>query len=95
MRSSRPSASTRRSASHARSGERNDSSEVADSIRLLQRRGLADPELDPDIAAAALGAMTYRFAELWLAHGAIECDFDTGVDTVARLFVNALGLHTD
>jgi len=37
--------------------------------------------------------MTYRFAELWLAQGAVDCDFDTGVDTVTRLFVNALGLE--
>ncbi|MFI5046161.1 MAG: TetR/AcrR family transcriptional regulator [Acidimicrobiia bacterium] len=73
---------------------RKDTSEVADSIRLLQRRGLADAALDPDVAAAALGAMTYRFAELWLGHGAIECDFETGVDTVTRLFVNALGLDS-
>jgi AcrR family transcriptional regulator len=71
----------------------NDSTEkVADSIRLLQRRGLADQSLDPWIAAAALGSMTSRFAELWLARGQLDCDFDAGVDTVTRLFVNALGL---
>jgi AcrR family transcriptional regulator len=73
--------------------QREDTKQVADSIRLLQRRGLADPALDPTAAAAALGAMTYRFAELWLAQGAVDCDFDTGVDTVTRLFVNALGLE--
>jgi AcrR family transcriptional regulator len=71
---------------------RKDTADVADSIRLLQRRGLADAALDPDVAAAALGAMTYRFAEVWLAHRSIDVDFDTGVDTVTRLFVNALGL---
>lgn len=69
-----------------------DTAQVADSIRLLQRRGLADRSLDPAVAAAALGAMTYRFAELWLAQGAVDCDFETGVDTVTRLFINALGL---
>jgi hypothetical protein len=62
------------------------------SIRQLQRHGLADTDLDPAVAAAALGAMTYRFAEYWLAHGGIDCDFEVGVDTVTRLFVNALGL---
>ncbi len=66
--------------------------QVADSIRQLQRHGLADTDLDPTVAAAALGAMTYRFAEYWLAHGGIDCDFDIGVDTVTRLFVNALGI---
>jgi AcrR family transcriptional regulator len=71
---------------------RESSAQVADSIRQLQRRGLADPDLDPTVAAAALGAMTYRFAELWLARGELDCDFEAGVDTVARLFTNALGL---
>ena len=72
--------------------QREDNKKVADSIRMLQARGLADPALDPGAAAAALGAMTYRFAELWLAQGAVECDFETAVDTVTRLFTNALGL---
>ena len=72
--------------------QREDSGQVADSIRLLQRRGLADPNLDPQVAAEALGAMTYRFAELWLADHGVDTDFETGVDTVARLFINALGL---
>jgi AcrR family transcriptional regulator len=72
--------------------QRDDSARVAGSIRLLQRRGLADPNLDPTVAAEALGAMTHRFAELWLAHQGSDADFETGVDTVTRLFVNALGL---
>jgi AcrR family transcriptional regulator len=69
------------------------SAQIAESIRQLQRRGMADPGLDPVIAAAALGSMTYRFAELWLAQGQLDCDFEAGVDTVTRLFVNALGLN--
>ncbi len=72
--------------------QREDQAQVAESIRLLQRRGLADPHLDPTVAAEALGAMTHRFAELWLAHGGVDADFETGVDTVTRLFINALGL---
>ena len=72
--------------------QKEESAQVADSIRLLQRRGLADPELDAGVAAEALGAMTHRFAELWLAQGDLETDFETGVDTVIRLFINALGL---
>ena len=71
---------------------REDVAQVADSIRLLQRRGLADRALDPTVAAAALGAMSDRFAELWLANHGLDCDFETGVDTFTRLFVNALGL---
>jgi AcrR family transcriptional regulator len=73
-----------------RSGASSD--QIAESIRQLQRRDLADPNLDPDIAAAALGAMTSRFAELWLAQGQLDCDFEAALDTVTRLFVNALGL---
>jgi AcrR family transcriptional regulator len=69
--------------------------EVADSIALLQRRGLGDPNLDPGVAAAALGAMTSRFAELWLAQDRLDVDFDTAVDTFIRLFIGALGLDQD
>jgi len=72
--------------------QRDDTRLVAKSIRALQRHGLADAELDPTVAAAALGAMTYRFGELWLAQGGIDCDFETGVDTITRLYINALGL---
>jgi AcrR family transcriptional regulator len=68
--------------------------QVADSIGLLQRRGLADPALDPVVAAAALGSMVDGFAEVWLADGGIECAFATGVETVSRLFINALGLDS-
>ncbi len=68
------------------------SKQVADSIRALQDHGLADPELDPRIAAAALGAMTSRFPEMWLVQGAITTSFEKAVDQLAKIFVNALGL---
>jgi AcrR family transcriptional regulator len=66
--------------------------EIANSIRRLQRHGLADSRLDPNIAAAALGAMTYRFPEAWFVQGLFDCDFDTGVEQLTLLFVKALGL---
>jgi len=66
--------------------------QVAASIRSLQEHGLADPGLDPEFAAEALGAMTSRFPELWLVQGAIECSLDTAVDQLTRIFVNALGI---
>ena len=69
------------------------SAQIADSIRRLQQHGLADQSLDPVIAAAGLGAMTYRFPEMWFVQGLVDCDFDVGVDQLTRLFVNALGLH--
>jgi AcrR family transcriptional regulator len=69
--------------------------EIADSIRNLQRHGLVDDRLDPTIAAAGLGSMTYRFPEMWFVQGLFECDFDEGVDQLTLLFVMALGLrHT-
>ena len=45
------------------------SAQIADSIRRLQQHGLADKSLDPAIAAAGLGAMTYRFPEMWFVQG--------------------------
>jgi AcrR family transcriptional regulator len=65
---------------------------IAQSIRQLQRRGLADRALDPTIAAAGLGAMTSRFAEMWFVQGLLDCTFDDGVDQLTTLFVNALRL---
>ena len=66
--------------------------QVAASIRQMQKRGLADRKLDPTVAAAVVGALTGRFAELWLVQGAVDCSFDDAVDQVTRLIVNALGV---
>jgi AcrR family transcriptional regulator len=66
---------------------------MTDSIRSLQRHGLADADLDPDVTAAALGSMTYRFPEMWFVEGLFECDFDWGVEQFTRVFVRALGLE--
>jgi AcrR family transcriptional regulator len=66
--------------------------QVADSIRRLQRHGLADPSLDPNITASALGAMTSRFAEMWLVQGFLDCSFDDGVEQLTKVFTNALEL---
>jgi hypothetical protein len=56
---------------------------------------LADRSLDPVLAAAALGAMTSRFPEMWFVQGLIDCNFDDAVDQVAKLFANALGLKDE
>jgi len=69
--------------------------QMADSIRTLQARGLADAGLDPKLAAAALGAMTNRFPEMWLVQGAISTSFDKALDQLTRVFVNALGLPSE
>ncbi len=66
--------------------------QVATSIRQLQQHGLADPELDPKVAAALLGAMTSRFLEMWLVEGYLNCSFNKAADQMARVLINALGL---
>lgn len=82
-----PEVNAMRLARHKRYTER-----VAESIRQLQRNKLADPKLDPMIAAAALGSLTYRFAEMWLVHGAIDCTVEQAIKQVTMIFVNALRL---
>ena len=64
-----------------------------EAIRRLQADGLADPEVDPEIAALALGSMMGRFAELWLVEEWGTFDFDDAVDQMTRLWANAIGLH--
>ena len=66
--------------------------QISASIRTLQRRGMADPGLDPVIAVEVLGAMTARSAERWLVEGDVDCSFDVGVEQLTRLFLNALRL---
>ena len=66
--------------------------QVAESIRQLQRRGMADRALDPVVAATGLGALTNRFAEMWFYEDSLDCSFDEGVEQLTRLLVNALQL---
>jgi AcrR family transcriptional regulator len=82
-----PEVNTLRLTRHQRHTER-----VAETIRQLQRRKVADPKLDPMLTAAALGALTYRFAEMWLVHGAIECTLEHAVEQMTRIFANAIRL---
>jgi AcrR family transcriptional regulator len=62
------------------------------SIRRLQDQGAADPEVDAEIAAMALGSMIGRFAELWLVAQWADYEFDAAVDQISRLWANAIGL---
>jgi len=61
-------------------------------IRRLQKDGEASPEIDPEIAALALGSMVARVAELWLIDHWGDYDLDTVTDQVTLLWGNALGL---
>jgi len=64
---------------------------IAGGIRRLQRRGLADPDLDPRTAAAALVSMLSNFAYHWLAMGE-QFDEELAKRTLTRLWAGALGL---
>jgi AcrR family transcriptional regulator len=66
--------------------------QVAELIRQLQRRKLADTTLDPLITAAALGALSYRFAEMWLVHGAVECTLEDAIEQLSQIYANAIRL---
>jgi AcrR family transcriptional regulator len=61
-------------------------------VRRLQAAGEADPAVDPEIAALALGSMVARVAELWLVEGWGDYDLDQVAEQVTRLWANALGL---
>ena len=69
----------------------NESSAVWTSRR-LQRRGLADPDLDPRTAAAALVSMLSNFAYHWLAMGD-AFDEELAKRTLTRLWAGAIGLR--
>lgn len=66
---------------------------IGDSIRQLQRHGLADEQLQPQLVAAMLGGMTQRFAEMWLVQGIVKPTFKDAVEQLTLVFVNALGLR--
>jgi AcrR family transcriptional regulator len=66
--------------------------QVANIIRQLQRRKRADPKLDPMIAAAALGSLSFRFAEMWMVHGAINTTLKHAVEQLTVIFMNAVRL---
>ena len=61
-------------------------------IRRLQKAGAADPKVDPEIAALALGSMVARVAELWLIEHWGTYELDRIADQVTLLWANAIGL---
>jgi len=69
-------------------GERN-----AQAIARLQRRGLADPELDPTFAAHALSAMVSRMAYLRYVQRFSDASSEALVQTLTRVWANALGMR--
>jgi AcrR family transcriptional regulator len=66
----------------------------ARSIRELQERGIADPNIDPLLAAAALGSMVGRMAYSTYVMGD-KWKREELVTTLTRLWVNALRIPDD
>ncbi len=62
-------------------------------IRRLQDLGRADPEVDPEIAALALGSMVARTAELWLVEHWGDYELDTIAEQLTALWANGIGLR--
>ena len=62
----------------------------ADGIRRLQERGLADPALDPELAALAISAMVSRTAYANFVGNSKPLGVDVLTETLTRLWANAL-----
>jgi AcrR family transcriptional regulator len=65
----------------------------ARAIRRLQRDGLADRELDPDLSALAISTMVSRTAYVVFALRRKRVDLDHLVATLTRLWAGALGIR--
>lgn len=61
-------------------------------IKRLQARGLADPTVDADRTADALGGMIERFAQVWvpLADGS---ELEAGIAVLTDIWARAIGLR--
>jgi AcrR family transcriptional regulator len=66
---------------------------ITGSLRRLQDSGQADKDLPPRLTAVALSAMVQYFAHIWLDLGE-DVDEEGAVDTLTRLWANAIGLTT-
>ena len=65
----------------------------AQAIARLQQRGLADPDLDPKLAAHALSGMVSRMAYLRYVLRFDGASLEVLTRTLTRLWVNALGIR--
>jgi AcrR family transcriptional regulator len=63
-------------------------------IRRLQREGLADRELDPELAAHALSGMVSRLGYQAFVSGEVDAGLDAVVAAATRLWANALRVRT-
>jgi AcrR family transcriptional regulator len=65
----------------------------ARAVRRLQRAGVADPELDPDLTSLALSTMVSRSAYAAFVLGDPPADIEPLAGTLTRLWVNALRIR--
>ena len=68
---------------------------VSRSISQLQEQGLADRRIDPDVAAAALGGMVAKYAEMTLVQGYADFGLVHSIDQLTLLWANAIGLDSN
>ena len=66
----------------------------ARAVRRLQRAGLADPDLDPELTSLALSTMVSRSAYAAFVLGDPPTDIEPLAATLTRLWVNALRMGT-
>jgi hypothetical protein len=66
----------------------------ARAVRRLQRAGVADPDLDPELASLALSTMVSRSAYAAFVLGDPPADIEPLAATLTRLWVNALRIGT-
>jgi AcrR family transcriptional regulator len=64
---------------------------AADGIRRLQEWGLADAELDAELASHALNSMVTQYVYFWLVMGQ-DLDEEASVATLTRLWARSIGL---
>jgi AcrR family transcriptional regulator len=62
-------------------------------VRRLQEAGRASAEVNPEIAALALGAMVARTAELWLVEDWGDYELDAVAEQLTLLWANGIGLR--
>ena len=72
--------------------QRSETERTVGFIRDLQRLGRADPDLDAEVAAAALQAMIWQLGKRWFVLEDLDLDFDHGIAQLSRIARNALGL---
>jgi AcrR family transcriptional regulator len=65
----------------------------AQAVAELQRRGLADPSLDPQLTAEALSAMVGRVAYYRYVHRFNSASIESLTQTLTALWAGALGLN--